>query len=78
MHTQSLEYVVSVCALWYVDTMIIFFIHAVPRLNLTSIETMVTFQFDGTPLLRLSIKVIKGSKECNIVHTIMQILNSMH
>jgi len=47
-------------------------------LNVTAIETMVTFQFDGTPLLRLSIQVIEGSKECNIVHTIMQMLNRIH
>ena len=33
---------------------------AVPRLDTTSIETMVAFQFDGTPLLFLSIQVNIG------------------
>ena len=49
-----------------------FFIHAVPRLNITSIETMVTFQFDGTPLLRLSIQVIECSGDCNKIHSIIR------
>ena len=33
---------------------------AVPRLDTTSIETMVAFQFDGTALLLLNIQVNTG------------------
>ena len=53
-----------------------FCIHAVPRLNITSIETMVTFQFDGTPLLRLSIQVIECSRI--VIKCTVSCAKSMH